>query len=201
MSTHGAAKWRLAAQAAAALAYLLLYAGNRVGLLAFSGDLDVVSLPARGRSACARLLTRLAETTARSEGGASRLDVCARFATRGASVVVVSDFLAPDFLGSGLAQLLRRGSRVQALQIVSPLEVSLAAAEYAILRDVESGDRRHVRLTGPARAHAAASLTVLGDQLQTYCRTHGIALTQCDTDATWREVVLAHLRSLEPFRA
>lgn len=196
-----AAKWALTGRLTAALAYLLLCAGNRVGLLVFGDDAHVATPPVRGRSAYARLLRDLAAVAVTRGGGMSRLDGCSRFATRGALVVVVSDFLAPDFLRPGLGRLLRRGARLQALHITCEADAGLPPAEYTTLRDVESGATRRIRLTDAARAHAAARLRTLVDDLRAYCREHGIPLTHCDAEASWREVVLAHLRSLECIRA
>jgi uncharacterized protein (DUF58 family) len=201
MSTSGGAKWRLTAQVAGALAYLLVCAGNRVGLLVFSDVTRVVAPPGHGRSAYARLLARLAGVTVSGGGEGSRLDGCARFATRGALIMVLSDFLDPDFLRSGLAALLHRGANVQALQVISHSDAELPTGDDALLRDIESGERRYLRLPAAAAEYAPARLRELTDRLAAYCRGHGVVLTRYAPHDAWRDVVLAHLRSLELLRA
>jgi uncharacterized protein (DUF58 family) len=196
MNTDRGAKWGLARQLAAALGYLLSYGGHAVGLLAFSADLDVIAPPARGRSSHVRLLARLARTEARESGGASRLAVCAGFVKPGNSVIVLSDCLAPDFMRSGLDQLLHRGGRVHVFQLLSPAELDISGAETAVLRDAETGERRTLRLTGAVRDAAASKLNELRNGLESYCRKNGIRLTACASPATWRDLVLRHTRAL-----
>jgi hypothetical protein len=153
------------------------------------------------------LLSSLARARPRSEGAASRLEACARFVARGVEVVVLSDFLTPDFMQPGLEQLLRRGGRVQALQILSASELapSSEAAPVgegsAVLRDAESGEQRTLRLTPEARRAAEQRLADLGERLAHFCRERGVPLTRCQSGSSWRQVVLAHLRSLGPYHA
>ncbi len=200
-------KWALAVQLAVALAYLLSNAGNRVGLLGFSSGIDMLRPPARGRAGFLRLLACLARARPLPEGGASRLEACARFACRGVEVVVLSDFLAPDFMRAGLEQLLRRGARVQALQILSASELALSGEPAsdrggsAVLRDTESGERRNLRLTPEAWRTAEQRLADLGQRLARFCREKGVPLTRCQSGSSWRQVILAHLRSLGPYHA
>lgn len=199
MHPYGAAKWTRAVQVVAALAYLSLHAGNRVGLLAFADDATVVAPPTRGRSAYAHLVRRLAELPGCREGGASRLDRCARLVSPNAAVTVVSDFLAPDHLRYGLAALLHRSADVAAVQLLAPAEMMPPAIGRAVLRDSETGERRVVDVTPAVSARASASLIDLCGRLAAYCRTRGVPLTRSDTDATWRDVVLAHLRAIQAF--
>jgi uncharacterized protein (DUF58 family) len=201
MSSDGGGKWRLALQLSVAFAYLLLQAGHRVGLVGFSSGVDLVSPPARGHASFAQLLARLSGVEARAEGGASRLEVCARFAARGTSVVILSDFLAPDFLRPGLDQILRRGGRLHGIRILSASELGPARFERAVLRDLESGERRSLLLTPVARRRAARRLEQLGSELRDYFHTRGLPLTSCESRQSWREVILAHLRAVGPFHA
>jgi uncharacterized protein (DUF58 family) len=196
MAGADAAKWRLARQLAAALAYLLSHGGHQVGLVAFSADLDVACPPARGRANQVRLLARLAEMAPRASGGASRLDACGHFVQPGTSVVVLSDFLAPDFMRPGLERLLHRGGRVQAFQVLSRDELAAAGADAAVLRDAETGERRSVHLTPATREAAARRLQDLREALAAWCRKCGIPLTACTSGAAWRDVILSHVRAL-----
>jgi len=201
MSTGGGEKWTLAVQVAAAFAWLALHAGNRVGLVAFSSDVDVVHAPVRGRAGYAQLAARLSAIEPRPGGGVSRLDACVRHLPAGASAAVVSDFLGPDFLRPGLERLASRGRAVQVFQVLSATELDLPDVERALLRDVESGEVRPLRLTPDARESAALRLHGLSEQLQSYCRSRGIALTACHSGTSWRDALLAHLRAVVALRA
>jgi len=196
MAAAGRGKWDLARQLTAALAYLVSHGGHEVGLLAFSADLDVACPPARGRASQVRLLARLAEIEPRKSGGASRLDLCGHFVRPGTSVVVVSDFLAADFMRPGLERLLHRGGRIHAFQVLSPDELNVEGAEAVVLRDAETGERRSVRLTPATREAAARRLAELREELASWCRKSGIPLTACASGVPWRDVILAHVRAL-----
>jgi uncharacterized protein (DUF58 family) len=190
-----AAKWACARRLAAALAYLLVDAGHRVGLVAFSAGVDAVVPPARGRTAHARLVARLARLVPRPAGGGSCLEACVRLVRPGTSVIVLSDFLAPDHLAGGLARLLHRGARVQAFQILSDADVTAGGDARVVLCDVESGSRRAVRLSAAVRAAAAARLEALCEDLAAWCRRRGVPLTRCAATTPWRAAILAHVQA------
>jgi uncharacterized protein (DUF58 family) len=196
MAAADRGKWELARQLAAALAYLFSHGGHQVGLAAFSAGLDVACPPARGRASQVRLLARLAELAPRASGGASCLEACGHFVEPGTTVVVLSDFLAPDFLRPGLERLLHRGGRVQAFQVESPAEVAVGDGGEVVLCDAESGERRSVRLTPATRDAAARRLVGLREELASFCRKSGIPLTTCASGAAWRDVILSHVRAL-----
>jgi len=201
MRVGGASKWELARRVALALAYLLLQAGNRVGVLTFSTGVDRARPPARGPGAFVSILASLAETEARPEGGGTRLEGCAALVEAGSSVIVMSDFLAPDGLRSGLDLLLLRRCHVQAIQILSPQETSIPVERTLWLRDVETGHRRRVRIDPAAHEAARRRLESHSESLRRHCRGRGIPLSQCTSTSSWRDVLLAHLRALERFRA
>lgn len=201
MSTGNGEKWTLAVQVTAAFAWLALHAGNRVGLVAFSSDVDDVHAPVRGRRGYAQLAAHLSAIEARTRDGASRLEACVRHLPRGASATVVSDFLAPDFLRPGLERLASRAGAVQIFQVLSTTELALPDMERMLLRDVESGELRPLRPTPAARESASLRLDGLSKRLRDYCRARGIALTACDSGTGWRDALLAHLRAVVSLRA
>jgi uncharacterized protein (DUF58 family) len=201
MGPRGGTRWRLAREVTAALAYLLADAGNRVGLVGFSEGLDAVVPPARGRVGFLRVLARLVDLAPRPGGGASRLERCTRAVPLGATAIVLSDFLASDFLAAGLSRLLARTGRVQAIRLASAGDAALAAAGDVLLRDVESDVRVSVRLDDASRAAAASTLAALGAGLAAWCRRRGVPLTTCEAGTPWRDVVVRHARTLAAFHA
>lgn len=124
MSLPDPGKWRLATELAAAFSYLLLHAGNRVGLLAFSGEMDVFCPAGSGREHYARILATLrrAAPAPAPEGGASRLESCVKALPNGASVLLIGDLLRLDGMLPALDRLLRGGHPVQVLQVLSEHE-------------------------------------------------------------------------------
>jgi uncharacterized protein (DUF58 family) len=202
MGPRGGRRWRLARELVAALAYLLIDAGNRVGLVGFSEGIDAVVAPARGRAGFLRVLAHLVELAPRPGGGASRLERCTRLVPLGATAIVVSDFLAPDFLAAGLSRLLARTARVQAIRIAAAGDAALSAAGGdVLLRDAESGARASVTLDDASRAAAARALAALDTGLTAWCRRRGVPLTTCEAGAPWRDVVVRHARTLAAFHA
>jgi uncharacterized protein (DUF58 family) len=200
MGADGGNRWLLARRIVAALTYLLGRAGNRVGLLEFSAGLDRVEPPGRGRASFVRILAALAAENL-PDGEASCLEACLPLVTTGSSVIVVSDFLAPDALRRGLDLLQHRRCRVQAIQILSHSETAVTAECPIVLRDVETGERRRLRLDGDMCAAATRRLAEHRQQLREHCRERGIPFTQCESAAPWRDVIVSHLRTLEPFHA
>jgi uncharacterized protein (DUF58 family) len=199
MAIDGGVKWKLALRLAMALGYVLLHGGSRVGLLVFSGGVDAVERPVRGREAFGRLLASLAAASPRTEGGASRLESCRPAMRPDACAIVIGDFLAPTFMREGLSALMRAGVRVQAIQVLSSRETEMAGTGLLRLRDVETRMARDLTITDEVGARAAARLSALRGELARFCRAHAVPLTVAMTSQSWREVVLAHLRTLAPF--
>ncbi|MGH0033632.1 MAG: DUF58 domain-containing protein [Myxococcota bacterium] len=204
MGTGRGEKWRLALQLAAALGYLLVQGGNRVGLAAFSSGVDRALRPARGRAAYARLVKELATLKVRPDGGGSRLESCSALVTSASCAVVISDFLDPGFMRGGIETLQARCGRVQGFHVTDPADVGAAgddAAGPVVLRDVESGETRPLEL-GPAdRERAARRRAELERDLARFCRSRGIPVTRCGSPTPWREAILDHLRTLPSFHA
>jgi len=204
MAAYGPDAWRLAVRLATGLAYLVLHGGHRVGLLVFSADVDRVVRPARGRAHFARLAREIGGVRPRGSGGASQLEACARFVGREEAAFVVSDFLRPDALRAGLDRLRSRGARVHALCVDadgSPTADDGGGTQRTWLRDVESGRSRAIRLDDDALSVYASRRRTLRAALSEHCRRVGIPLSRGRTEAAWREVLVAHLRALEPRRA
>jgi uncharacterized protein (DUF58 family) len=201
MGADGGAKWLLARRVTAALAHLLADAGSRVGLIEFSEKLDRIEPAARGRGSFARILAALASQDLAPDGRGSRLEACGAQLTAASSVIVVSDFLTPDVFCKGLDLLQHRRGMVQAIQILSLAETTVAAGDPVSRRDVEPGERRRLRSDRVAISAATARLEEQSARLRGHCHERGIPLTQCDTAASWRDVIVSHLRTLEPFHA
>ena len=194
MGVPGGEKWDLAIQLAAALAYLILRQGNRVGLLVFSDRIDAACPAGRGRIQYGNILRRLGTTRPPRAGGGSRLSACSGHIRQQACVIVISDFLVEDGMRQGLETLLQLGGNLHALQTLSPRECPDVGTGPVTLQDIESGEQRS--LDASQAAQARRRLAVLQQDLARYCRHRAIPFTPCRTDQPWRGVLLDHLTRL-----
>jgi uncharacterized protein (DUF58 family) len=194
MAVGTGAKYRLAVQLSAAFAFLLLKRGHRLGLMLFSGDIDTVLPPGRGRSHFGRAMALLAATAPLVEGGGSRLGRCGQRIGRSTSVVVISDFLAEDGLASDFERLRRRGCEAHALCVGDPAECMPPALGPVEIRDVERGERRFILAADGAGDQVARTLESLRDGLARRLAGQGVVFTGCTTAETWQRVMVGHLR-------
>lgn len=150
---EGRTKADRAAQAAALLATAAIQNGDRVGLAMVSDRIEAELPPSGGTRHLARVVRALVATPAASRRtalgvGLGRLGR----STRRALVVVLSDFLTPEPLGTW-----RRASRrheVVAIRLVDPREDALPSAGLIAVEDAESGTRQMVD-SGSARVRHA----------------------------------------------
>lgn len=196
MGVRGGAKWLLGVQLAAAWSYLLLQGGHQVGLLQFAEQVFERCPAGRGRAQYQRIITHLRDAVHPVHGASTRLAECSRWLGRRGSAVVLSDFLQPDALSPDLDQLLGRGGRVLAIQILSSQECRPLPSGPVTLRDVETGRTRAVEGGWEASAAAAARLDRTRRELADHCNSRRIPLTTCTTEKSWREVLSEHLSAL-----
>ncbi len=194
MGIHGAEKWRLAINLAAAWSYILLQMNARAGLLTFSEKVDAHCPARRGRNQYERTKRALLASAPRRTGGGSRLQACSRELGRHVSVVVISDFLAGDLMQPGLDRLRKLGGRVHALQVLSRREIERGPQAPVTLRDIESGKELFVDedLEGSERG-ADQRVKHLQSALADYCRNNDIPLTSCETGQSSKAIIVEHL--------
>jgi uncharacterized protein (DUF58 family) len=197
MRVPDARKWTLAVELGAALAFVLLALGNRVGLTLFSERIDAVCPPGRGQRHYATVTQTLLRHAPATSGGASALEVCAPAVRRGASLVVISDFLAPDAMRAGLTRLRQRSGPLHALRVTSAADVAVPAGA-ATLVDVESGATLRVNVDPDA---AAAAWAAHAADLAALCAQLSITLTSPAVTGGWKAAVLEHLLAVGARRA
>lgn len=188
-------KWGMAKRLAGALAYIQLFLGHRVGIVAFSGDVDAFCPLGRGHHQLARVLNLLDSVSPRTGGSGSRPGVCRRHIRANTSVIVLSDFLARGGMRRDLALLKTTSPEVHAIQVLSDADLSIPGEGAFRLTDIESG--RDIRVSAGTAAVQAArdSLATLQRDLETFCRRQAIAWSTGGPDRGWREWVLGHLRA------
>jgi uncharacterized protein (DUF58 family) len=188
-------KWTLAVQLAAAVAYLLLHLGNRVGLIRFSSGIDGVCSLGRGYGQYINIASQLRNSEPRKDNCDSVLSSCARVLRQHWHVLVISDFLKPDAMHTDLRYLRSTGREVQAMQILSAHETTLGDNGMQTLRDAESGGQSALSLPAAGDlAHSRLQQLVTG--LEEFSRRYRIHFTSCDTRLQWQEALVRHLRGI-----
>jgi len=193
----GGRKWPATVRLATALTYTLLYAGHRVALLLFSDRINGLCKLGRGANHYAALLKTL------SVGAASRRDpphsqsnlgLCRPLLSQNSNVFVLSDFLEPNGMRPELKSIRSRAATVNAIQILDEDEVRIPAGAVTELRDVESGEIRHVTVSDQTVKSAADKLQSHCETLRGDCNGIGVRFTTCRTEQHWQRVLLDHLR-------
>ncbi|HEY8472015.1 MAG TPA: DUF58 domain-containing protein [Natronosporangium sp.] len=179
----------LALAGAAAITYLTVRGGNRVGALVAAGPGRVRRLPARpGRRSAQGLLRAIAQ----SDTAAGQIDLGAlidglnRPPRRRGLAVVISDFLAPPEQWARPIRKLAVRHDVLAIEVVDPRELSLPDVgvlevmdpETGVIHEVQTSDRRlRERYEQAAARQRAAIATAL--------RQAGAAQLRLRTDSDW----------------
>jgi len=134
-------KERLATEVAAALGYLYLCAGNRVGVVPWAERIFRVSEPVRGEAELMKLLRTLSGMTegTTTDLGKALAGVLATGKVRHAAAVVVSDFIDPGEYRKKIDYLVANEVSLGALQILHPAEKGLDVRGNVELVDPESG--------------------------------------------------------------
>ncbi len=131
----------LAAEVAAVLALAAARQSDRVGALLFSDRVEQVIPPRKGRRHALRVIRDLVafEPVGRSTDLSASLTYAVRLLNHRSIVVILSDFLAPDW--ERPLQRLAARHEVVAVTVDDPRERALPASGWLDLQDAESGQR------------------------------------------------------------
>ncbi len=146
------AKAELGVEVAAVLALAAARQKDRVGALIFSGGIDHVVPPRKGRLHALRIIRDLLAFRPQDPHTniAAALAYASRLLRHGSIVVVLSDFRAPGW-EEPLSRLSRR-HEVVAITVDDPREFALPEAGWIELQDAESGEQVLVDTShGPTR--------------------------------------------------
>ncbi|TFG43089.1 MAG: DUF58 domain-containing protein [Gemmatimonadales bacterium] len=131
----------LAAEVAAVLALAAARQSDRVGALLFSDRVEQVIPPRKGRRHALRVIRDLVafEPVGRSTDLSASLTYAVRLLNHRSIVVILSDFLAPNW--ERPLQRLAARHEVVAVTVDDPRERALPASGWLDLQDAESGQR------------------------------------------------------------
>lgn len=186
--TASCEKRDLALAATAAIGFITLRTGNRLGVLvADRGDLQVLP-PGTGRRHLLGTLHAATQASAAPGAGgvdlAEAIDTLGRTGRRRGLMVVVSDFLAPDGWERSLRGLVHR-HEVLAVEIVDPRELSLPEVGVLELVDPETGQVREVNTSADVRERFAAAAAEQRAEIARKLRAVGADHLVLRTDRDW----------------
>jgi uncharacterized protein (DUF58 family) len=142
--TSGKLKSEVAAEIGGMLAYAAAHAGDRVGVLLFSGKVEKIIPPKRGRQHIMRIIRDILSFKPTTKGTdlSGALQAAHRIMKHTGVVFVISDFFATDY-EVALRRLSRRHD-VIAISIGDEREASIPDVGQILLLDPETGEERLV---------------------------------------------------------
>jgi len=193
----GGHKWPMTVRLASALAYALLYAGNRVALLLFSDRIDGFCHLGRGAHQFSELLDLLLRQEIERSKSASRthLGHCRDYLTQDSNVFVISDFLEPDGMRKDLRSIRAAVASANALQVLAKDEMRIPATGITRLEDAESGRSKPFMITDQLQERAQSNLEAHCHSLRMSCAALDIRFATCNAGDRWEQVLLAHLNA------
>jgi len=143
-------KRELAAEIAALFAFSASQNQDKVGLLLFSDVPELFLAPRKGSTHCLRIIREIlhAKPTGRGTNIGMALDKLTSHLPRRSLVILLSDFIAPDFSRQLGVAAVRHD--VVAVQITDPAEESLPDVGWIRLLDPESGELMDVNTSSRA---------------------------------------------------
>jgi len=191
MGVPDGSKWSLAVQLAAVFAFMLLHAGNRVGLIQFSDRVDNLCPLGQGRFQYVRISDHLRNSESDKIGGGSLPSTVNAILQPGTHLAILSDFLKPDAMQAELGKLRSPGRKIHAVQILSTRETESAEAGITSVRDVESGEL--VSVSPDSSITALRELLRCQHDLKSFSERNGIQLSSCSAPDRWQDVMLRHI--------
>jgi uncharacterized protein (DUF58 family) len=191
-------KRELAAEVAATLAFAAVANGDRVGLLAFSDQIELFVPPGKDRRHVLRIIRELLYLQPRGRGTdiGSALAYLARVVRRRSVVFLMSDFFDDGYEAQMRAAAVRH--EVIALTLNDPREASLPDVGLLEVEDAETGER--ALLDTSSRRLRAAYAARAGEQRDKRRRTLaavGVEEVALSTDASYVEPLLRAFKARE----
>ncbi len=192
-------KFQYALHLAAAIGHIALAAGDRLTIMAFSGD-DARPArfgPARGRGNTFRLIKFLTEL---KPSGTTDLNGSLRdyamASSRAGLGFLLTDLFSPAGYQPGLNALQSQGYEVSLLHVLAPEEIDPPLAGDLRLIDSETGDPQDVSIDGPLRDLYKRRVQGWRDEIETHCLKRGVNYVPVTTSTKWDEVVLYQMRRM-----
>ena len=197
MAVGEPAKFDLARQVTAALAYIALADLDRISVIAFAdrivGDFRLTRGKARILSLLGFLEGLEPQGVDTDLGGCIREFV--RRKQRTGLAVVVSDLFSPTGYESGLDQLRHRRYEPHVIQLHDPREAAPDFLGDVELYDVENDSTRKVTVTESSLRTYRRIFAEYQQRVATYCRNYGLGCTQSSTQIAFDDLILRMMRA------
>ena len=143
-------KSEITAEIGGMLAYAATHTGDKVGVLLFAGEVELIIPPKKGRSHVLRIIRDMLTYKPRTKGTnlSGALLAAGRIVRHSGVIFVLSDFLAKDY-DVALKKLSRKHD-VVAISISDPRESEIPAIGQVLVVDPESGQQRLVNTSSYA---------------------------------------------------
>ncbi len=188
-------KFHYARKIAAALGYISLVNMNRVGIGAFSSQLDTVFSPTRGRRHLHRMIKFLEDVT--PAGGTDMREACRRFALEHPQpgvCIVISDFLDRNGYDEAIKYFAARKLDIHLIHVMADEEVDPPLVGDLRLVDQEDGDVTDITVSAPLLRRYKANLEAFIESIRSYAARRGIGHVFTTTSRPFDELILRYLR-------
>jgi uncharacterized protein (DUF58 family) len=189
-------KRALAAEVAATIAFSALRNNDKVGLVLFSKDVDLMLPAARGRSHVLRVLREILARKGESggEGATAALDALRKAVPRRALVFLISDMIGPDF--SETLRPVARKHDLTAVLVRDPAEDDLPDLGLLAVEDPEDESRSYLLDTSKPQTRAALAVAARRwrEDVEARFKKAGCPLLVAGTDADFTPALHALLR-------
>jgi uncharacterized protein (DUF58 family) len=196
-STAGKTKREVAAEISALLALAATQNQDRVGLLAFSDQVEKYVPPAKGQQHILRLVRELLSLRPRGRGTSigGALDYASRILRHRAVVFVISDFVDTASYEAQLRVLASRHD-VVAIVLSDPRELDLPDVGLLELQDAESGETVLIDSSDRrVREHYRAQAELARERRLRVFRANAIDTVEISTASSYVEPLMAFFRS------
>jgi uncharacterized protein (DUF58 family) len=178
----------LAVAAAAAIAYLNVGGGNRLGAVISNGQ-NTIRVPARSGREHVHTMLRTIATTPKAPLGvrgdlSATIDALRRPERRRGMAVVISDFLGPITWMRPLRAIAAR-HELLAIEILDPRDIELPDIGDVVLQDAESGAVREFTIDAQLQSDFAKAAAKHRDDVGRTIRGCGAPVMTLRTDRDW----------------
>ena len=191
-------KGEIAAEIAAVLAFSAIRNNDKVGAIIFTDHVELFIPPKKGRKHVLRVIREMLyfrpEGRGTDVGGA--LDVLSRVVRRKAVVVLLSDFVSPDYTRP--LRVANRRHDLVAITITDPAEDEIPSVGLVHVIDAETG-RAELRDTSSPRLRAELKRARADflDRRERGFRKYGVDRVDVRTDRPYAEPLIAFFRRRE----
>jgi uncharacterized protein (DUF58 family) len=198
MSVGTPAKFNLARQVAAALAYIALADLDRIGIVAFA-DGVVVEMPVtRGRARILPVMKFLEDlpTTGAETNLEKAVQTLVQSGSRKGLAVVISDLFDEHGFQRGLDLLRYRRFDTHVIQLHAPSDANPEVLGDTELVDVETETVRKVTITESQLASYRRLFLEHQQSVRDYCNNYGLGCTQSPSTVRFDDLIMRMMREV-----